>query len=156
MSPTDKFIAENEFFTCTGDPERPCRMTVAECVRRQKMTKNSKDGMTIGSWMKVKHDLSMCVDCRVGKKNKSKAVQEVRKVFIPGMYESYNVKRCACGGKIIRKHGTRFWTWSQKKYCTECAKLTPAKRKEKIATLKQTAEIREIFMEAARECGINA
>jgi len=151
MTPTDKFMNENEFFTCPGLDDIPCKMAIAECARLQKRAKASKKGTVKDTYGNFTHDLSRCLTCRTGKKNLLKSVGKVKTVIVPGLYEEYNVKTCACGKKFTRDHSKRSFSWKNTVLCDQCKELTKKKREEKISKIKEIKVFAMQFKQALIE-----
>lgn len=118
MSP-DKFLELNSpsFFYCS---KTKCRLTYAECVRRQDLVKKQThldSGMIRQKWG-LSYDYKTCFKCDEGRKNRKLAKKmKVVNVDIPGKFEVDQTKTCPCGTVFVRPKNTRPQAWGQMKYC---------------------------------------
>jgi len=139
---SDDFLElnSNSMFTCTHY-KNPCKLTYAECVRRQKAIKSSGNP-TPGYVQRPSggsvYDYTPCLKCQQGRENrdKTKKMGKIVKVEVPGKFEEDQVKTCPCGQKFTYPKGTRRHTWEQMKFCEHHRVMSQHARKKDIARIK--------------------
>jgi len=133
-------LNSNSMFTCTHY-KNPCKLTYAECVRRQKAVKNSGNP-TPGYVQRLGggsvYDYTPCLKCQQGRENrdKTKKMGKIMKVEVPGKFEEDQVKICPCGQKFTWPKGLNQHSWGQMKFCEQHRAMNHYARKKDIARIR--------------------